>query len=346
MSRRNLTYGALPGPARRSEANLPVTRDTPSASHLPPGRDVREVRVGVATLWTRPDSPRPLDEPALAADPDLAAWAMALDAPSRLDLVGRTLTQLLMGEPVHVLEERGAWAHVVAPMQPGAAHTAGYPGWLPRHHLGPPISPARGPRAFVSTPTVDCEVDDGSSCTLSFGTALPVESLDDDDATVLLPGGRRARIAVGHVRLGEDGSAPERSPDDILDAATQFLGLRYMWGGTSAWGLDCSGLVHLVFRAFGVRVPRDAVDQAAWVDPVPLGMARPGDLYFFARPAGRIFHVGFVSRTVDTDGLPWMLHAPETGGVLEERPLAPKSPDTLRSAGRVRTHTPRRPGQG
>jgi cell wall-associated NlpC family hydrolase len=55
-------------------------------------------------------------------------------------------------------------------------------------------------------------------------------------------------------------------------------------------------------------VPRDSPDQALAVTPVPLGSEEPGDLYFFARDDGRIYHVGFVT------GRGRMLHAPETGG--------------------------------
>jgi cell wall-associated NlpC family hydrolase len=315
-----------------------VTQDTQTASHVPTARDVLEVCVPATTLWARPDSPRAVDEPALAAEPDLAAWTAAMDARTRQELVGRALTQLLMGEPVHVLEERGGWAHVVAPLQPSTGHASGYPGWVRRQHLAIPSARPPDRRALVTIATTCCDLDDGSSTLLSFGTSLAVMHLGDDLATVVLPGDRTGRVPLGAVRLqGSDGPPPYR-PDDVLEAASQFLGLRYLWGGTSAWGLDCSGLVHLVYRSLGVRVPRDAVDQAAWVDPLPLDAARPGDLYFFAHGDEAVSHVGFVSRTMSADGRPWLLHAPESGGVLEERPLAPHRRDTLVSAGRVRTH--------
>jgi cell wall-associated NlpC family hydrolase len=86
-----------------------------------------------------------------------------------------------------------------------------------------------------------------------------------------------------------------------------------------------------------VLLPRDAHDQAAsaQVEPVPLEAVRPGDLYFFARPGERIYHVGFVTRPVDDDGIRWMLHAPEGGELIEDAPLAPHRVDTLVAAGRV-----------
>ena len=77
--------------------------------------------------------------------------------------------------------------------------------------------------------------------------------------------------------------------------AERFQGLVYLWGGTSPAGFDCSGLVHYSYRQAGVVVPRDSPDQALAVTPVPLGTEEPGDLYFFARDDGRIYHVGFVT---------------------------------------------------
>lgn len=114
----------------------------------------------------------------------------------------------------------------------------------------------------------------------------------------------------------------------ITEAARRHLGLRYLWGGTSPYGLDCSGLVHHTYRQAGIVVPRDAHDQWAAAAPVPLGEEQPGDLYFFAREDGRVFHVGIVT------GDRTMLHAPESGELIEDAPLAPGRVDTLFAAGR------------
>jgi gamma-D-glutamyl-L-lysine dipeptidyl-peptidase len=299
--------------------------------------DVFEVCVPVSTMWTSPGAPREVDTPALAGLPDLPAWTGAMDANVRADLVGRTLTQLLLGEAVLLLEEQGPWVRVASLLQASSAHETGYPGWVRRAHLAAPVPRTTGAAAFVMTRTAECVRDDGTRLELSFGTGMWVESLADRAATVLLPGGHTGLVALDHVRLTHKRQQPVYGSDDLLDAAAQFLGLRYLWGGTSAWGLDCSGLVHLVFRAFGVSLPRDAVDQAEHARPVSLDEVEPGDLYFFARRSdNRVHHVALVSRPVGEDGVRWMLHAPETGELLEERPMAPRRRDTLVSAGRVR----------
>ncbi len=230
----------------------------------------------VATVWTSPDAPRSVDEPAVRDQPDVAAWMTALDASMRLGLHGRTLTQLLRDEPVEVLDHgRDGWVRVAAPWQPAPEHSRGYPGWVRAAHLDDTADPGRGRPG-----------DDGPS-----GSA------------------RTDRLAV-------------------LAEASRFVGLRYLWGGMSPYGFDCSGLVHYAYRQAGMVVPRDAEAQAHVCDPVALGSERPGDLYFFARKNDRVFHVGFVT------GDRVMLHAPEGGGLVEDAPLSPERVATLVAAGR------------
>ena len=113
--------------------------------------------------------------------------------------------------------------------------------------------------------------------------------------------------------------------DDPLAVARGFLGTPYVWGGLGRDGIDCSGLVHLSFRAIGSRVPRDAADQAAAA--VPVHDPRPGDLYFFGRPDETVSHVGFVTER-------GLLHASQAVGVVEE-PMPDERRATLLGAGRL-----------
>lgn len=309
-----------------------------SRPHRPVGDpSVREVAVPVATLWRSPDAPRAVDEPAVRDRPDVAAWAEAMDQEVRLGLHGRTDTQLLLGEPAQVLEERDGWSRVAALSQASSAHVTGYAGWVRTAHLGAPVPVWRGAWATVVSRSAACEVD-GGRLTLSFATMLWVAALGEETATLHLPDGRLGVVSLDDLRLGHTQQQTVYGPDDVLAAASQFLGLRYLWGGTSTWGLDCSGLVHLTLRSLAVQLPRDAHDQAACADvePVPLDEVRPGDLYFFARPGQRVYHVGFVTRPAAADGTRWMLHAPEGGELIENAPLAAHRVETLVSAGRVR----------
>ena len=312
-----------------------MSRPHPSYDHP----DLREVAVSVATVWTSPDAPRSLDAAAVADVPDVAAWTAAMDAETRLGLHGRTLTQLLLGEGVLVLEHHGEWSKVAALMQVSSGDERGYPGWVRTAHLGAHVRRVTGPAAFVVVPVAVCTLESGDELAVSCGTGLWVDSLTDDAAVVLLPGGRRGSLPLDAVRLTHKRQQQTYGSDDLLATARQFLGTRYLWGGTSSWGLDCSGLVHLTLRTHAVLLPRDASDQADAlrdVVPVDLDAVQPGDLYFFARPGERVYHVGFATRPVTAEGTRWMLHAPEGGGLIEDAPMAAERVALLVSAGRIR----------
>jgi cell wall-associated NlpC family hydrolase len=82
-----------------------------------------------------------------------------------------------------------------------------------------------------------------------------------------------------------------------VEIARRYLGVPYVFGGTDpATGLDCSGLVQLVFRQLGIALPRTAQLQYQATTRVPRDQLQPGDLVFFARtyadPHDWITHVG------------------------------------------------------
>ncbi len=78
----------------------------------------------------------------------------------------------------------------------------------------------------------------------------------------------------------------------LVNYAKQFIGNRYVWGGTSLTkGADCSGYVQSIFRKYNVYLPRTSAAQSTVGKKISPGDAQPGDLFFYAR-GGRIGHVG------------------------------------------------------
>ena len=73
--------------------------------------------------------------------------------------------------------------------------------------------------------------------------------------------------------------------------AMRFLGVRYVFGGTSAYGFDCSGYVQHVYATMGVRLPRMA-DQQYYAGKSIAGKPQAGDLVFFHTYAPGVSHVG------------------------------------------------------
>jgi cell wall-associated NlpC family hydrolase len=129
-------------------------------------------------------------------------------------------------------------------------------------------------------------------------------------------------------------TAPPTDHAEVLPWADRLRDVPHVWGGGCAFGVDAGGLVHLVWRRFGVSLPRDPFDLARAVTPLSPGEERPGDLYFFGQP---ISHVAFVVAPSQEASLRPMLHADEVSGrvVLEE--MSPQRAATLVGVGRVRT---------
>lgn len=78
----------------------------------------------------------------------------------------------------------------------------------------------------------------------------------------------------------------------LLQTAYQYLGVKYVWGGTSDTGLDCSGFVQKVFRAMGITLPRTAAEQFECGMPVSMEQLIGGDRLYFQSDTGRINHTG------------------------------------------------------
>lgn len=89
----------------------------------------------------------------------------------------------------------------------------------------------------------------------------------------------------------------EQPPNDELVKrfALLYLNTPYLWGGRSVFGVDCSGFCQTVFKFFGIKLQRDAYQQATQGEAIGFVQeARCGDLAFFDNAEGRITHVGIM----------------------------------------------------
>ena len=97
---------------------------------------------------------------------------------------------------------------------------------------------------------------------------------------------------------------------EVVNCAKKYLGVKYVYGGTSPAGFDCSGLVQYVCKSVGISVNRTAASQFNNGKSVNKNDLLPGDLLFFAKN-GRIHHVSIYA------GNGKMIHAPQTGDVVK-----------------------------
>jgi cell wall-associated NlpC family hydrolase len=258
------------------------------------------VSVPVATLWNQPGYARPVDQTVDQARPMVDRWVASMNLAQKLQLDDIMATQALMDERVTVIEVSGPWADVLVQDQTGSVYPDGVEGWMPVSQLSFTPPPATTMYATVSQPLADA-----SGVQLSYGTRLPVRSAGPDGYVVSTPDGERT------LRSGDARTAPAGpSPQAVVQEAEKFLGLPYLWAGTSAYGYDCSGLTYAVYKQFGIQLARDAGDQANQGRPVARDQLQPGDLMFFAW-GGAIDHVGIYA------GNGMMLHAPQTGSKVQ-----------------------------
>lgn len=241
------------------------------------------------------------------------------------------VSQMIMGEEALVLRRSGDWLQV----QTGD----GYVAWV---HHGACLTSDPGEyrdRLAANRPR------DGSWIVVSRGTvarqaprpeapivadlvqgAIVDARVSDSALELTLPDCTRgwvdAGAAVRCARLSDvfphDGSA-------IVAHAATFMGLPYLWGGTSEKGFDCSGLVQRVYALHGTRLPRDADQQSvigAEVDPgAGWSAIHDGDLAFFVEsPGERVTHVGILT----TGGQ--MVHASTTRNGVAWDTLNPADP--------------------
>lgn len=78
----------------------------------------------------------------------------------------------------------------------------------------------------------------------------------------------------------------------LMDVASQYTGIPYVFGGTTSSGLDCSAFVQTVFRQFGVNLPRTSRQQATVGNSVPFDQLQPGDRLYFSCKYSYIDHCG------------------------------------------------------
>ena len=214
------------------------------------------------------------------------------------------VSQAIYGSNVTLLTARGEWCRIQT-----ADH---YKGWVPSRHLRLVQSGAGYATAGVVVQVESLfanlyrEPDvtkHKTVLTIPFESRLEV--IPDDASDRKKTSGKGSHEGWLQVRLPDKRSAWIQSNDVVTDPkplsipesielAKRFLGIPYLWGGTSSFGFDCSGFTQMLLRARGFNMPRDADKQAEWTGVVAVDRKNlePGDLLFFGSSTRKIDHTG------------------------------------------------------
>lgn len=193
-------------------------------------------------------------------------------------------TQLLFGEHYKVLEERKKFVRIRNAFDK-------YEGWicrkqhteisqeeyntLDKHHL------CNSSRDLMGLLT--CEEDE-SVMPIPMGCTLPG-----------IKNGKLTLAGKNFSYNGEVVNEPGKDKVKLIEHALMYENAPYLWGGKSPFGIDCSGYTQMIYKLSGIKLPRDASQQAQIGTTLSfVEEAEPGDLAFFDNEEGDIIHVGIL----------------------------------------------------
>jgi len=121
---------------------------------------------------------------------------------------------------------------------------------------------------------------------------------------------------------------------NLIDTATDNIGVKYKAGGTTKSGFDCSGLVYTTFESENIKLPRSSFEQAKIGKVIPLNDAKKGDLIFFKTNKSRqINHVGLITE-VNSDEIKFV-HSSTSKGVIISSTKEPYYKNSFEQVNRV-----------
>lgn len=213
---------------------------------------------------------------------DLSIVPMRREPSERSEMV----SQALFGELFEVVEEAEKWVYI------RLLHD-NYEGWIDRK-MYLPVTEEYAARYGAEPQMLTTEVFNIVMKEGDYGGRLVVAGsvfpFFDADAKEMLVGEDKYTLVSKIREVGIDSLR-----DLIIGYALMYHNTPYLWGGRTPYGIDCSGLVQMVYHMAGLDLPRDASQQVAHGQNFSfVEEALPGDLAFFGDEEGVITHVGII----------------------------------------------------
>ncbi len=188
--------------------------------------------------------------------------------------------QLLFGDTVEILDKHENWLYIQSDYD-------GYCGWILNSHV-------------INLTDEQFTIFKENSKWVTSDFINHLSSIISDTDVTLFAGSTLAFNDAEEVILGDEiyicddeVSKPVADLDLIIGSAMMFNNVPYLWGGRSFAGIDCSGLTQIVFKINGIKLFRDAHQQAEQGETINMiNEALVGDLFFFDNDEGKITHVG------------------------------------------------------
>lgn len=204
------------------------------------------------------------------------------------------VSELLLGECLTILDEQGSWSFVENAYD-------GYQGWVDSKMFTPVLKgyfeEYQSHAGYEVNPGI-ChafDINRGDHILVPTGASLNYYNPQTNEFEIA---DKKYRI-TSYIDV-----VNYKNSSEIVDMATALLNTPYLWGGRTAFGIDCSGFTQLLYKIAGIKLPRDASQQVHEGKTINfISEAKPGDLAFFDNEEGNIVHVGIL------DGQGSIIHA-------------------------------------